>query len=59
MTPVQGWNGQDVHKGQDNGDQRSSAPKGLPVPSIWKESADGSNDGLPKRTLAIEKVKVR
>ncbi len=35
--------------------------KGLDiVKAIAKEGvADGSNDGLPKRTLAIEKVKVR
>ena len=56
MSTVEGRNGQDVHEGQDDAEERCHLPEHVPVPHGWEQTADGSETSQRLGTFRSEHV---
>ena len=56
VSAIEGGDGQDVHKGEDDGEERCHHPEHLPVPYGWEHGADGTEAAELFRAFGGEDV---
>ena len=56
MATVEGRNGEDIHEGEDDGEEGGHLPEHIPVPHGREEAADGSEATERLGTLSREDV---
>ena len=56
MATVEGRNGEDIHEGEDDGEEGGHLPEHIPVPHGREEAADGSETTERLGTLGGEDV---
>ena len=56
MSTVQGGDGQDIHEGEDDGEEGGHLPEHVPVPHWWEQTANGTETTNRLSTVGSEHI---